>query len=945
MRYWALFILLLLINQGYSQSGTYRQYTTKDGLPSDMVYCAIQDEDGFMWFGTDAGLSRFDGYEFVNYSLQDGLPDHEIINFFKDSKGRIWLYTINGTAGYLLKSKIYNSGNAPFLRNLSIESQFTNIFEKESKIYFSGSENLLVLDEDNKIQKIELPTDISYSYALPFRDSILVFTHYNLNWLKDDQLTRASEWTGSSFSSLKQNMVPLPYHHIIDGDRIIFSMISQEFICSYDVTQKNFEFINNNLAIYNLHDVGETLVFTENGVYNVNEEGNRISEIKYPISESSNLLIDKNDDIWITSITSGVYHFDQNPIKQVPNIPFANQLQAVGRNLYCQTGLRDILVLDSEHDAISHHAINVGNIKDLSEYNGEPLILTSHALFYGAKKIPGTYARSISQVDSLLLIVAGSVLYQLDGSFLDKTPQPFTNSSNRLFQEHNSKFRKAHVIKRDSIYLTSDAGLKYFNGTKTEKLHDGIPLTRIRMDDIVSFNGNIAIATSGNGVVIMSKDSICNIGTDDGLSSNIVSCLFSEDSILWVGTKLGLDKVYWKDGSFSILKINQEDGLTPGQVLDIEPYAGNLYVSTSEGLSYFPNNTSFREDNNIPIIINSILADNKLVPEQKQYIFSPRIDDFQINYSAIIYGEKGSLEFRHQLKNVGDNLNNWRITKSRQAYYSNQKSGEYLFQLQVRTKNSEWSDIKEFRITILTPYWKTWWFQVVVTVLLFSVILYSINRFRRARDLRERLDRDRIEAEIKALKAQINPHFLFNALSSIQRFIIKDQKGEAEDYLADYGQLIRKVLDHSDQLTVPLQEEIEILKLYVEIEQLRTGNQFSANFNVEPNLDPYITNVPCMIVQPLIENAIWHGIHDLPQDGVINVNVTSSNGQIIVTVQDNGVGFKSENSTPDRKSYGSKLVKDRLQLLNRFYNRPFEFEISSKPGIGTTATITFPADL
>ena len=347
----------------------------------------------------------------------------------------------------------------------------------------------------------------------------------------------------------------------------------------------------------------------------------------------------------------------------------------------------------------------------------------------------------------------------------------------------------------------------------------------------------------------------------------------------------------------------------------------------------------------MPLLITSVYADNQLITNSSDYTFSSEIDDFQIDYTAILFQNKRSIKFRHQLKEVGDLADNWRETDLRQAYYSNQKPGNYEFQIQYKTKNSEWSDIKKLPIVILIPFWKTWWFQIVVTICLFYVVMYSIYRFRRARDLRERLDRDRIEAEIKALKAQINPHFLFNALSSIQRFIIKDQKGEAEDYLADYGQLIRRVLDHSDQLTVPLQEEIETLKLYVEIEQLRTGNQFSANFNVEPNLDPYITNVPCMIVQPLIENAIWHGIHELSQDGMINVNVTTSDGQIMVTVQDNGVGFQSENSSQDRKSYGSKLVKERLKLLNRFYNRPFEFRIISEPGMGTTATITFPADL
>ena len=176
--------------------------------------------------------------------------------------------------------------------------------------------------------------------------------------------------------------------------------------------------------------------------------------------------------------------------------------------------------------------------------------------------------------------------------------------------------------------------------------------------------------------------------------------------------------------------------------------------------------------------------------------------------------------------------------------------------------------------------------------------------------------------------------------------MMKDKKDLAEDYLADYGRLIRKVLDQSDKLTITLQEELETLRLYTEIEQLRTNNQFVTHFEVDKSIDPYTTKIPAMIIQPLLENAIWHGIRPLKKKGEIIVAIgLDRTGRVNVKIGDNGVGFETGNSVTNYESYGSKLVKERLELLRRFYKKDFQFQINSTPGEGTLINIKFPSNL
>ena len=209
--------------------------------------------------------------------------------------------------------------------------------------------------------------------------------------------------------------------------------------------------------------------------------------------------------------------------------------------------------------------------------------------------------------------------------------------------------------------------------------------------------------------------------------------------------------------------------------------------------------------------------------------------------------------------------------------------------------------------------------------------------------MRAQLAADRVEAQLQALRAQINPHFLFNALNSIKRFILKNENDAAESYLTKYSHHIRDILHYSRKLTLSIHQEVTLLERYVEIEKIRTGEVFQFKVEIDNNIDQYETFIPTMVIQPFVENAIWHGILK-ERKGQISLSFKKIEDQIQIRLEDNGVGFDGGIQTGD-DSLGISLVQERIRLIGVHYNSRTNLKVTSRPGGGTQVLMLIPADL
>ncbi|MGV6827868.1 MAG: sensor histidine kinase, partial [Flavobacteriales bacterium] len=214
------------------------------------------------------------------------------------------------------------------------------------------------------------------------------------------------------------------------------------------------------------------------------------------------------------------------------------------------------------------------------------------------------------------------------------------------------------------------------------------------------------------------------------------------------------------------------------------------------------------------------------------------------------------------------------------------------------------------------------------------------------------LEKQNKDSELKALKAQMNPHFIFNALNSIQEYIVLNKKNKASDYLGKFADLIRNYLNHSNTGKISLQEEIENLQRYLELECLRFEEELQCAFNVDPNINTEEVEIPTMLIQPYIENALKHGLLHRKTNRVLNISFSKKDDIISCVVEDNGVGRKKSKEIQEKRaslhqSFASKATEERLKLLNFNKKKKIGVQIEDlynekNQAIGTRVTISIP---
>lgn len=385
-------------------------------------------------------------------------------------------------------------------------------------------------------------------------------------------------------------------------------------------------------------------------------------------------------------------------------------------------------------------------------------------------------------------------------------------------------------------------------------------------------------------------------------------------------------------------------------------FIGTLAI-TNEQVYWGSSNGVFRialeelETENSPprTYVKQVFSDHKLLSKQKSYDLTYDQNSINLVFEAISYRSEPP-QMRLRLLGLDST---WTLPRYGAIQYTNLDPGSYQFQLQARSYDEPWGPMEEVRFLIRTPYWQTWWFRTLMLVALIAVIGFTFRLWYGVRDRQNKLQLDGLKAEQKALRAQMNPHFIFNALSSIQELTLNNQRMVAVENIASFAKLIRRILVQSGKESISLQEEIATLELYLGLESLRFDGGFSYAITVGEGIVADQQNVPTMILQPFIENAIKHGLLKRnPPGGHIAVSFESKAGLLLCVIEDNGIGRKkSEELKVGKKSlhrsFGIDSVRERLQLLNTERNATIElqlidlFDVDQQP-VGTRIELLIP---
>ncbi len=954
-KYPLLFIILgFHIFQSNAQSlSELRNYTVSDGLPSNTVYDVIEDSIGYIWIATDNGLTRFDGYQFQSYDVNDGLGDNEVLYFKKDSSNRIWMAPLNGRVSYLQDGNITLLESIDWIGHVPLESRVLNIIElrKDVFVFVDVEGNLFIVDFnlENVLYKrfnvkcsYFVKTDNNRLFAFGqfkkyyeiFYDDASLIIHDGVT-AQITRLGRLVSLDGSSFYNFYLGLKAGT--HWFDVDEVSY----------FDLQSSKLP----DATLYNAKKkASHVLLFTSDGTYSFkNNEFKKLSE-EVIINE----YLDQQGNTWYSTLSNGLYMkppvFIRSTtapeefieIKRLDNegVLFGNRSAQVFKwsfnQLLLQESLNPPVIPDYKKSDIK--------IKDIYQSDTYGILVLRSDMIYNKNNF---FDIRFSN-KGIVSIEGRDCVYGRFGVHpIDELIQNRNYHSKEIKWPFDNITKMAHH--NGELFMGTENGIFKIVDADTTDMTVTYPELKIRVNDLIADSTGIWVASDGKGLMHIDNDSIVSYSIGTGLFSNDISSIYRDGYNMWVGTASGLHKIDIQTQKVS--HISENEGLTSKIVYGVVEMNDTIFCLTDKGLNYFDKNINLNRSESQTFFWDKVSVDNNditIKPSTKEIIAGPDSRRVTFNYVCLDYLSAGKIEYEYQILSKGQPINEseWFKTKQTSVSLWNIEPGKYSFYVRNKPYNGNWSEPLVLDFEVKPVYWKTFWFQLVMILLVLGLAFLLFRRRQIRKERRIALNNQIISSELKALRSQINPHFMFNALNSIQRFILKSDHTIADSYLAKFSKLMRYTLEHSDVMLVTINEEIETLKLYIDMELLRVNTPFTYEFEIENELDKYTTKIPAMVIQPFIENAIWHGLPG-KEDGKLSISFTERDGQLLIAVEDNGKGFSKGDMTEGHTSMGVKLVKDRLEMLSTYFQSSMKLTVLCKDeGVkGTKVEILVPIDL
>ena len=613
--------------------------------------------------------------------------------------------------------------------------------------------------------------------------------------------------------------------------------------------------------------------------------------------------------------------------------------------------------------------LNALDVVDIISFQNKQWILTKLGLY--AYQTSDRYISKVNWFPTPSTLMRHMVL-DFQGRFWinsdDGTYRVDPDSKTLVHCSHDTKLNRFDFLnkKADEIYLDQlgqlwmalQDSIHIFNPHKSEVR--AIPLSikeDVDLGQVLSFqemDTTMWIGTT-EALVNTSLQSPGNMNLiRNSYSSNLI---FDQQGDLWFTTRQNLHRYYLardEDESYSVFDGLPEPGRYGYEHLGrLED--GTIIVVTREAMSQF-DPVSFNkhlESKPIPYLV-SLKADGKelffdtSLVSLNEVILEPKQRALDITFSAIAFDQPQSVNYRYKLEGVDDQ---WRFTQAGQheISYLNLSSGNYTFLLNARYTNNIWEEPLTMDIVCKQKFFENQWVWLALTLLfLGSILLYFRWRIRLEQKKQSQIQLMN-ELERKALTAQMNPHFIFNAMTSIQHLISNSEQELAQEYLNKFAKLLRGVFEASKQLQISLETDISIIDNYVSLEVLRFDDSFDYSIQVDPNLDNKKLYVPALIAQPTIENAIHHGLATKQNGGQLKINISEVNNHIQYTIEDNGIGRtaseKKQSPHHAKSSSGMHLTESRLKAgTQKFMPEYFVIEDlfeNNKP-VGTRVRFKVP---
>lgn len=920
-------------------------FSRDNGLLNNQINDIIGTQNGSVWMATTGGLNSYEGIHMVAHPFPEEVKDARALDLCEAPDGSIWVGT-NGLGVFRYNKgewTIFNEAHG--LGDLFVRS----ILIEDGSIWVGTREGLYKgIDEQWQIDSIKPGIQPSISHlAKDLRGNIWASTYgdgvFRLIGEKTEQFLRADGLVNDNIRTMVMGSEAIWFcsksgvSKFKDGLWTTFSeangMIYENIRSALEDNEGNIWFGTDGKGV---------MKYTGDMFVSFTEADGLCSDLIMSFAGSN------EGDMWFSTYGNGVCNLGGGSYgtnEGLANNTVWSSLRATDGTVYFGTSdgvsilqngqLRSLRVEDGLVGARvtamledDHGTIWFGAREGVSRLLGDSLM--NHTPDKGG---PGKYVSDMLQdAEGTIWLATGSGAFTYRDGF-----EPFVL---------NDSLTDPTVVTlaadpEQGIWLGTANGINYFDGSQVHTFKPGTDQSANAINSLVVDEHNKLWAGTNKGLFALDINTFKEKGVkkfehfaeQDGFQSlefNQNAAFKDQDGLLWFGTTAGA--IRYDPGKHK----SREGIATPSiHITGIRLFMQDQDLSQwSEG-----------NDQATGLPISLVLEHNK------NYL--------TFDFTGISHSAPNAIRYRYQLVNF--DAEPLPLTRADFATYSNLPHGEYRFEVEALNKWGMPSAAKAtFSFRIKPPFWLTWWFYLLCTILVVGLIT-AIIRWRNKVNMRkmetERLeDRTKMLAlEQQSLNASMNRHFIFNALNSIQYYINRQDKLSANMYLSRFAKLIRKNLDSSQSELTPLSEELERLELYLELEHMRFKDKFEYGIEKDPTLDMEMIKVPAMILQPYVENSIWHGILPMDRPGRIDIAVTASNGSYILSIEDNGIGIETSmlNKGTNGSAYmskGMRINKGRIELLRKLTERniavngPYQLEDKDGEATGTRVEIVMDRD-
>lgn len=960
----------------------------KEGLSNLSIQCLHEDKKGYLWVGTYNGLFRYDGYEFKHYVHQpfdsSSLAANDIKDIAETREGKLFIGMQGGISQYHWQSNEFTQikDAQDSLRLIRIKAMCVDSLDRVwASQRFNPRINGYIENGTSLVRKF---TSTSRD-LLAVKEGLwvakatgLFFYHF-----EQDSLYEASEYKEEiSLPKVQTNIL------LMDQRQVLW-IGTAKGLYRYDEISQEFQAPKPGSPLEAIHvtalcedHLGRIWVGTDNGLILMDAQRTYQGIFQYDPNDErglednqiTSLEQDRAGNLWIGTFKRGLHKLrlkGANPfnawnsadfgfgVGQVRVYAFA---ESKNNNLWIGTNV-GLFLLDRENKQILLHiksgkkdslGLSHPMVRTLYENDqGQVLIglqytginiydSKKHSMWHMPNQMP---VIKPSQVRNIFQDSYKEDRYWLIGNLIHHFTLSDTSFYHHtLAQGPGIKALSAYSwegkqIHENQLLIANQKGLLHlYPKEDSAVLFPLFPSSYIAEHQAISISptqkGEYWLGTYADG--LMKSDAAGNILQSysrlDGLDNNVIIGIIQDSSKhIWLSTGRGISRFDPQTKQFQNYHI--QDGIH-GEEFETGAYLktsdGEIYFGGADGFtSFYPGEIEDKSNYFQPALyLTEVNISGPETYEENQALtFTSYLgQQLEIRFVALDLSQPQKIRYQWYLEGYEDD---WQSpTYERRLKYANLPPGDYQFHLRASNGDGVFSGASlDLQIQVKARLVQTWWFKLGIPMLLllltaFSVYTYvSRLRYRERKRLKNRI----ASMRQRALASQMNRHFTFNSLNSIQRFIVENNSKSALYYISRFGKLMRNMLNQSRQNIIGLDEELQTLELFLSLEKMRSRDSFDYVFQVDPDLEPALIEIPSGLLQPYVENAIWHGLMPLKKQGLLTIAVRQKTNILEVHIIDNGIGRlaaeeRKRKERPQHKSQGMEINQERIQTLNSLYD-------------------------